>query len=417
MAREKSSTAAATAGLHHLSVPSFFKCPISMDVMTSPVSLSTGVTYDRTSIQKWLDSGHNTCPATMQVLQSTDVVPNLTLRRLIRVWSDSYLLRPESNISFNNHLAFETIKKFIQTTQQQKQYIHVSVSMLSGIVSFAKISGENREALVKLDGFVKSMVVIFENNDQIEVVKLVLQIFDLILTEKGVAQQMVQFLDVSLNSFKVVLKKNVLDDRITVARVLETLAACNIEIRRAIADDSFLLKDLYSLVNSDNCEAVETVLALLITVSTTRQVKKELVRLGIVRAVGKMLAGPENKVPLVEKCMKMLEMASTCTEGRTALSEDDNVVCSVVQRLMKVSTTATEHGIGVIWSLCCMSRDKNAQEIAMRNNGLTKVLLVMQSNCSGTVRQMCGELVKVFRVNSKSCLASYETRTTHIMPY
>lgn len=80
-----------------ISVPSFFKCPISLDIMTSPVSLSTGVTYDRSSIQQWLDEGNNTCPATMQVLESKDVIPNYTLRRLIQVWSTSNPIPTGSN--------------------------------------------------------------------------------------------------------------------------------------------------------------------------------------------------------------------------------------------------------------------------------------------------------------------------------
>ncbi|KAJ6337259.1 hypothetical protein OIU76_007024 [Salix suchowensis] len=69
-----------------IAVPSLFRCPISLDLMKSPVSLCTGVTYDRSSIQHWLDSGHDTCPATMQVLSSKDFVPNLTLHRLINLW-------------------------------------------------------------------------------------------------------------------------------------------------------------------------------------------------------------------------------------------------------------------------------------------------------------------------------------------
>jgi hypothetical protein len=70
-------------------VPIFFRCPISLDVMRSPVSLCTGVTYDRASIQRWIDSGNNTCPATMLPLPSTDLVPNLTLRRLIALWAST----------------------------------------------------------------------------------------------------------------------------------------------------------------------------------------------------------------------------------------------------------------------------------------------------------------------------------------
>nr|DAD27995.1 TPA_asm: hypothetical protein HUJ06_029463 [Nelumbo nucifera] len=36
--------------------------PISLEIMTDPVTVSTGQTYDRSSIQKWLRAGHNTCP-------------------------------------------------------------------------------------------------------------------------------------------------------------------------------------------------------------------------------------------------------------------------------------------------------------------------------------------------------------------
>ncbi|KAI3820364.1 hypothetical protein L1987_07910 [Smallanthus sonchifolius] len=409
MAREK------TNGLY-LSVPSFFKCPISMDVMKSPVSLCTGVTYDRASIQKWLDSGHNTCPATMQVLQSTDVVPNLTLRRLIRVWSDSYLLRPESHASFNNHLALESLKKLISSEQTE----NLSLGTLSSIVNFAKLSVENTESLAKIDGFVPLMARIFKISNEIEVIELVIVVLDLISPEKGVKEQLIRLNsdDASLSSFSVVLQRGGLEARISAARVLESLAAFDNESRRIIADQCILLKELYHLTNSEaDWTAVEAGLSALIAVSTSRQTKKEIVRLGIVRTAGKILSGPENSVTVIEKVMKILEMVSTCTEGRTAISEDENCVSAVVKRLLKVSPAATEHGIGVIWSLCYMSRDRTAQESAMRNNGLTKVLLVMQSNCSGTVRQMCGELVKIFRVNSKSCLASYETRTTHITPY
>ncbi|GER32588.1 ubiquitin-60S ribosomal protein L40 [Striga asiatica] len=45
-------------------------------------------------------------------------------------------------------------------------------------------------------------------------------------------------------------------------------------------------------------------------------------------------------------------------------------------------------------------RDASTQERAASVNGLTKVLLVMQSGCSSGTRQMCVELVKVLRAKS-----------------
>ena len=71
-----------------VTVPSFFLCPISLELMRDPVTLSTGMSYDRESIEKWLTSGRNTCPTTNQTLEPSnqELIPNHTLRRLIQAW-------------------------------------------------------------------------------------------------------------------------------------------------------------------------------------------------------------------------------------------------------------------------------------------------------------------------------------------
>lgn len=67
-------------------VPHLFKCPISLDVMKDPVTLSTSVRYERENIMGWFSEGHKTCPLTMQPSDTTDLTPNLTLQRLIQAW-------------------------------------------------------------------------------------------------------------------------------------------------------------------------------------------------------------------------------------------------------------------------------------------------------------------------------------------
>ncbi|XP_057448469.1 U-box domain-containing protein 18-like [Lotus japonicus] len=61
-----------------------FLCPISLELMRDPVTIETGHTYDRSSILKWLKSGNATCPKTGKRLSSTELVPNLVLRRLVQ---------------------------------------------------------------------------------------------------------------------------------------------------------------------------------------------------------------------------------------------------------------------------------------------------------------------------------------------
>jgi hypothetical protein len=71
-------------------VPSFFKCLISLELMKDPLVLCTGQSYERSSIEPWLEAGNHTCPAMMQTLASLELVPNHTLRRLIQNWCEAH---------------------------------------------------------------------------------------------------------------------------------------------------------------------------------------------------------------------------------------------------------------------------------------------------------------------------------------
>jgi len=59
------------------------KCPISLEIMSDPVTLSSGETFDRSSIQQWLDLGHRKCPITKLPLLHTYLIPNHALRAII----------------------------------------------------------------------------------------------------------------------------------------------------------------------------------------------------------------------------------------------------------------------------------------------------------------------------------------------
>ncbi|XP_010266170.1 PREDICTED: U-box domain-containing protein 15 [Nelumbo nucifera] len=71
-----------------LAIPHEFLCPISLEIMTDPVIIATGQTYERESIQKWLDSNHRTCPKTGQILSHLSLAPNYALRNLILQWCE-----------------------------------------------------------------------------------------------------------------------------------------------------------------------------------------------------------------------------------------------------------------------------------------------------------------------------------------
>ncbi|GAB2214234.1 hypothetical protein Droror1_Dr00018575 [Drosera rotundifolia] len=63
--------------------PVDLRCPISLEIMVDPVTISTGHTYERKSIVKWFKGGNPTCPKTGERIVSFELVPNLALKRLI----------------------------------------------------------------------------------------------------------------------------------------------------------------------------------------------------------------------------------------------------------------------------------------------------------------------------------------------
>ncbi|GER55162.1 U-box domain-containing protein 13 [Striga asiatica] len=90
-----SSGKAPTEGIQkNLVIPDDFRCPISLELMNDPVIVSTGQTYERSCIEKWLEAGHATCPKTQQALSSTSLTPNYVLRSLIAQWCEANGLDP-----------------------------------------------------------------------------------------------------------------------------------------------------------------------------------------------------------------------------------------------------------------------------------------------------------------------------------
>lgn len=70
-------------------IPDEFRCPVSLELMTDPVIISTGQTFERACIQKWFDIGHKTCPKTHKTLAHTDLIPNYVLKSLIAHWCEN----------------------------------------------------------------------------------------------------------------------------------------------------------------------------------------------------------------------------------------------------------------------------------------------------------------------------------------
>ncbi|CAI9775618.1 unnamed protein product [Fraxinus pennsylvanica] len=87
-----------------VAIPADFCCPLSLELMTDPVIVASGQTYERAFIRNWIDLGLTVCPKTRQTLAHTNLIPNYTVKALIANWCESNNVKlpdPMKSISMN----------------------------------------------------------------------------------------------------------------------------------------------------------------------------------------------------------------------------------------------------------------------------------------------------------------------------
>lgn len=109
--------------VEEITIPTHFRCPVSLDLMKDPVTLPTGITYDRTSIEKWIESGNKTCPVTNQNLTTFEITPNHTIRKMIQNWcveNSSYGIEriPTPRIPISSYEVSEVCTRLLSASQR-----------------------------------------------------------------------------------------------------------------------------------------------------------------------------------------------------------------------------------------------------------------------------------------------------------
>ncbi|XP_047173219.1 U-box domain-containing protein 45-like [Vigna umbellata] len=88
-----------------LVLPEELRCPISLQLMSDPVIIASGQTYERVCIEKWFRDGHKTCPKTQQKLSHLSLTPNYCVKGLVASWCEQNRVPipegPPESLDFN----------------------------------------------------------------------------------------------------------------------------------------------------------------------------------------------------------------------------------------------------------------------------------------------------------------------------
>ena len=74
-------------------MPDDYICPITAEIMTDPVTTADGFTYEREAITEWLRT-KDTSPSTGAKLESKALIPNHSLRSVIRSFVEASAAMP-----------------------------------------------------------------------------------------------------------------------------------------------------------------------------------------------------------------------------------------------------------------------------------------------------------------------------------
>ncbi|KXG22102.1 U-box domain-containing protein 29 [Sorghum bicolor] len=428
--------------------PAAFRCPISLEVMRSPVSLPTGATYDRASIQRWLDSGHRTCPATRLPLASTDLVPNLLLRRLIHLHAATLPPSPSPEEVLSQlaaadadgepaaaEKAVRSLAAKIAPEKGKRASVASAVSAdldsaVPALLSFAKGgpgAGARVDAVRVLATVAPELVSYLTGDDGTEKkrdrVSMAVEALAAVLSADGIAEEAREALVVALLAEDLGrLVTTLLGAGANGATVLEailTSPVADADAKTAIADRPELFPDLVRILRDAASPAAIRCMAAAVQVRG-RPARASMVRAGAIPALALAVAAAPTAA--AESALRLLAEAARCGDGKAAIAADAaEVAAAVMGRMIRVGPTGREAAVVALWLCCCAGGgDRRMREaVASAPEAVGKLLVVMQGDCAPTTSRMAGELLRAVRMEQekKGMAAAYDSRTIHVMPY
>lgn len=381
-------------------VPALFKCPISLEPMQDPVTLCTGQTYDRCSIEPWLAAGNMTCPATMLRLESLEIVPNLTLRRLMQEWchqSRGYVDSARYQLTARVCVDTSTIQALVQdiTPLRPKlsalKKLRLAVSEDEGSQRCARDAGGvvmMTTSLASAHEYGKD----FEM-DAFQICEEALAVLVTMMTVCSHDELMglIDSSGVVVSSMSTLLCRGSLGSRVNVATILAAIAA-NVDVFLNEAAGAF--QSLEGLLREDLCpKAVRASLRALLALCKYRHSCGLAIEAGVVSALIEHL--PELQKVNAERALGILDLMCSTREGCVAVMNHDLAMAVFVSQFHIISVPATECIVSILWAVCRASPESLAA--AQEAGVFAPLLLLLQIECAPETRQKCGDLLKLVK--------------------
>ncbi|KAG6549052.1 hypothetical protein Mapa_009495 [Marchantia paleacea] len=379
-------------------IPSDFLCPISLELMSDPVILSTGHTYDRKSIDEWFSTGKKTCPQSRQEVSSKELIPNLTLRDCIRDWQMTmevpkkkleYPTSPTLLTDMHVRLLLEHIMVETENLQTLKA-LHImsevndrnrkliceggALPVLGSVLSRTRPEVMKEEAAIAALGAMAAL----SNQDE---AKLQLPAVGLSITP-------------ALSYF---LRYGELDVRVRVIRIIECMVVDDDTLLMLGAEEG-LVQGLVDMLQHQQYLDITAILRCLYAICLPKVGKLVAIAVGAVIAVIELIPGAKREI--AEGALAILDLISCkCSEGVIALSEHALVIPIMVRSLFEYTNSGTEHALNVLYSILTTNLKPHLHIEAVKSGATAKLLrLISIPDINSATKLKAREIFKSLQI-------------------
>uniref|UniRef100_A0ACD5Z586 Uncharacterized protein n=1 Tax=Avena sativa TaxID=4498 RepID=A0ACD5Z586_AVESA len=392
------------AGEPELAVPTHFLCPISLDMMRDPVTAPTGITYDRESVEGWLERGHSTCPVTARPLRLEELVPNHATRRVIQEWCVANrglgverLPTPRVPVSaFDASELLAAVStaarradgprcrelvaraRALWKESERNRRCFTSAAAARALSSaFCHLASERVVPATALEEILAALVVFLPLDEE---------------SRRSIASP------ASLDSVVSILSHGELPARVSAVVVLREIASssdslCLDAMSKANGIYSTLVKLLKKPVSPQATKAALVTAYYL--VAHTEIAASRLVDLGTVQLLVELLVDADRGT--TEKALALLDSLLLIGKGRDEAYAQALAVPVIVKKMQHVSDMATEFAVSALWRMCKnFSADGGGCKAeALQVGAFQKLLLLLQVGCEGVTKDRASELLRL----------------------
>ncbi|KAK9750358.1 hypothetical protein RND81_02G190700 [Saponaria officinalis] len=335
-----------------LVIPEDFLCPISLEIMRDPVIVATGQTYERSYIQRWIDSGNLTCPKTQQKLQNFTLTPNYVLRSVIFQWcAKNNVEQPTALLTGKikkRDGSFRDVTGDIATIQAlvrklSSRSVEDRRAGVTEIRILSKRSTDNR-ILIAEAGAIPFLVGLLTSDDITTQENAVTSILNLSIYENN--KELIMLAG-AIPSIVQVLRNGTMEARENAAATLFSLSLA--DENKIIIGASGAISALVELLKTGRPRGKKDAATALFNLCIYQGNKGRAVRVGIISALMKMLT--DSSGTMVDEALTILSVLAGHQEAKSAIVKASTI--PVLIDLLRTGLPRNKENAGAILLALC----------------------------------------------------------------